>query len=542
MDDINVSSKRLDHMGVVAGTIRDLGIIEAIDTRIPTSKQEIISTGEATAAMILNGLGFTGEPLYMSPRFFADKPINQLFSRDDLVPENFNATKLGHSLDDLSDYGLENMFSELSIEACSKEGVDVKYKSLDTTSISLQGEYDNENDEQYVTVTHGFSKDKRSDLKQIVHELLVSQDGGIPLAAKSWSGNSSDIKIFRERANKLIAQFSKSDIDKADNNKEKIKNILVADSKLYAQQTIEKLNTCPFITRVPNSINLVNSKIEEALENDKWVALDKENKYTVFSLTHYGVEQRWIVVYSDSAHSRAKKRIAKKLKLEVDNIKTAIKEINRHKLQNLHAVKKLFKKAIKMLKFHTITYKIDSFNNKKNPAFYKITLISTAIETSKKENYIEINSCYIIGSNVSTEINDEKIISRYKAQNKSIENMGFRFIKGLGFFTSSLYVKTEKRIESLLFIMTLSLLVYSIAQRKLRLILEKEHSVLPDQLNKPTQTPTMRWIFKLLNGINVVKIQINKLTKTIFEGIDKLKSKIINMFGISVRKIYGFQT
>ena len=92
MDDINVSSKRLDHMGVVAGTIRDLGIIEAIDTCIPTSKQEIVSTGEATAAMILNGFGFTGEPLYMSPRFFADKPINQLFNRDDLEPENFNVS------------------------------------------------------------------------------------------------------------------------------------------------------------------------------------------------------------------------------------------------------------------------------------------------------------------------------------------------------------------------------------------------------------------------------------------------------------------
>ena len=170
MDDINVSSKRLDHMGVVAGTIRDLGIIEAIDARIPISKQEIVSTGEATAAMILNGLGFTGEPLYMTPRFFADKPINQLFNRGDLEPENFNATKLGHSLDDLYDYGLEKMFSELAITACSKEGVDVKYKSLDTTSISLQGEYDNENDEQYVKVTHGFSKDKRSDLTAIIGE------------------------------------------------------------------------------------------------------------------------------------------------------------------------------------------------------------------------------------------------------------------------------------------------------------------------------------------------------------------------------------
>ena len=69
---------------------------------------------------------------------------------------------------------MENLFTELSLEACRKEKVDTGCKSLDTTSISLTGNYNQELMEGEVKVTHGYSKDNRPDLKQVVQELLVS--------------------------------------------------------------------------------------------------------------------------------------------------------------------------------------------------------------------------------------------------------------------------------------------------------------------------------------------------------------------------------
>lgn len=48
-----VRVERLDHLGLVAGVIKDLGIIESIDARIPTDEMEKITTGEAVAGMIL---------------------------------------------------------------------------------------------------------------------------------------------------------------------------------------------------------------------------------------------------------------------------------------------------------------------------------------------------------------------------------------------------------------------------------------------------------------------------------------------------------
>ena len=51
----SVSVERLDHLGVVASVIKDLGIIKMIDARLPHHDQEEITTGEAIAGMIVNG-------------------------------------------------------------------------------------------------------------------------------------------------------------------------------------------------------------------------------------------------------------------------------------------------------------------------------------------------------------------------------------------------------------------------------------------------------------------------------------------------------
>ena len=52
-----VTVERLDHLGIIAGVIKDLGIIEMIDARIQPDDQEDITTGEAVAGMILNLYG-----------------------------------------------------------------------------------------------------------------------------------------------------------------------------------------------------------------------------------------------------------------------------------------------------------------------------------------------------------------------------------------------------------------------------------------------------------------------------------------------------
>ena len=85
----SVSVERLDHLGVVASVIKDLGLIEMLDARLLVHEQEEITTGEAVAGMILNGLGFSDRPLTLTPQFFANKPLDLLF-HEGVRAERFN--------------------------------------------------------------------------------------------------------------------------------------------------------------------------------------------------------------------------------------------------------------------------------------------------------------------------------------------------------------------------------------------------------------------------------------------------------------------
>jgi hypothetical protein len=61
-------AERLDHLGIVAGVCREIGLAEWLDAQDERS-HERIGVGTATVAMILNGLGFSNRRLYLVPQF-----------------------------------------------------------------------------------------------------------------------------------------------------------------------------------------------------------------------------------------------------------------------------------------------------------------------------------------------------------------------------------------------------------------------------------------------------------------------------------------
>jgi len=135
----SVHVKRLDHLGLLASTIRDLGLMSMIDARLVPDEQEEITPGEAVAGMILNGLGFANRPLSLTPQFFANKPLDLLF-RGGVHAEMFNRLKLGRTLDEVYAYGCDLLLSELAVAVCTQEGIDLRFHHLDTTSFALSGD------------------------------------------------------------------------------------------------------------------------------------------------------------------------------------------------------------------------------------------------------------------------------------------------------------------------------------------------------------------------------------------------------------------
>src|SRR6266566_8514461 len=113
-----VTVERLDHLGLMAEVIKELGLIDMIDARLAPDRQEEITPGEAVAGMVLNGLGFANRPLSLTPPFFANKPLDLLF-HEGLRAEALNRVKLGRTLDEVYADGCGLLFSELALAVCA---------------------------------------------------------------------------------------------------------------------------------------------------------------------------------------------------------------------------------------------------------------------------------------------------------------------------------------------------------------------------------------------------------------------------------------
>ncbi|MBK8534314.1 MAG: hypothetical protein IPL59_03840 [Candidatus Competibacteraceae bacterium] len=88
-------------------------------------------------------------------------------------------------------------------------------------------------------------------------------------------------------------------------------------------------------------------------------------------------------------------------------------------------------------------------------------------------------------------------------------------------------------------IMTLALFVYSMAQRRLRQRLKEQQETLPNQINQPTATPTLRWVFQMLDGIHpVVTTSLAGVKRITIEGLTALRIKILKLFGTRVCQLY----
>ncbi|CDN12964.1 hypothetical protein RintRC_7242 [Richelia intracellularis] len=145
-------------------------------------------------AMILNGLGFISAPLYLFEKFFEGIATEHLLA-EGIQPEHLNDQPLGRVLDKLYDAGLTEIFIRVPLSAADRFGVKMDSFHLDSSSFHVHGDYGTGTDDEasaqseLITITYGYSRDHRPDLKQFILDLMWSGDGDIPLYLRAAHGN-----------------------------------------------------------------------------------------------------------------------------------------------------------------------------------------------------------------------------------------------------------------------------------------------------------------------------------------------------------------
>ena len=497
------STTHLGHYGLIAGVFDELEISELIDTLLPKKSGHNISHSTVIKAMCINGLGFTERRLYLFPDFFENLPIERLLG-EGVLPEHLNDDVFGRTLDKIHEYGAIELFNQVILQAIKHVPINHRFYHSDTTNFSVYGDYENENNDKTINITYGHPKDKRVDLLRFTISMVTDQKG-IPLFVRALDGNSSDKKAIIKTIKELTKNL---------NLDERVYH--VADSAFYMEENIKEIgNNAFFISRVPATI----SQAKELLKENVILETCSDERYSCSETKscYGGIEQLWVVFCSEEMKKKEEKTFDKHVIKELEATKKNLKKLSNREFACEADARIAAEKWLKenesyeftTLGIETKVYRLE--NKKGRPRKGEKVQTFYRIEAEIKHNHKKLQERreklgrFILTTN-DLELTPDQLLKYYKEQG-TVER-GFRFLKDRSFRVSEVYLKKESRIEALAMVMVLCLLLYSIAEWKLRKRLEDTKEAIRNQVKKKIQAPTMKWVFFKFRRITELKIEV----------------------------------
>ena len=133
-------------------------------------------------------------------------------------------------------------------------------------------------------------------------------------------------------------------------------------------------------------------------------------------------------------------------------------------------------------------------------------------------------------------LSNEEVLIEYKGQSGT--ERGFKFIKDDTFQVDSVFLKTPARIDALMMVMALCLMVYGVSEYELQQSLQEKNETIPNQMNKPTNTPSLRWVYFLFRVVNELSITTGNHVQKLIVNLNAVLRKIISHFGQRASAIY----
>ncbi len=531
---MEITTTSLAHLGLVAGIFDGLDIADTIDSAIPKNRDHNIPHSTVIKAMCLNGLGFNESRLYLYAKYFENLPTERLLG-DGVLPKHLNDDVLGRTLDRIYEYGCTELFNRIVSGSMNRVSFGAHVLHTDTTNFSLHGDYENSDpDSNTIEITYGHPKDNRWDLKRFVLSMVCNQQG-IPLFVKTLSGNASDKKTLVQTVKKIQKSLKLSD-----------KVYHIADSAIYSEDNITELGKRTlWITRVPATITEAKDLLDIDIELE--ACTDARYSYYEVESSYGGIEQKWALIQSQEMKKRKEKTFDKNIE---KNLKAAQRSLNKLKRMEYACYEDAKRSANTWLSKHqryqfeklSIESKSQRMNGKigrpkrgeELETYYSVKAEIVVDEQAIAREREKLGK-FVLATNDPCLTADE-ILSYYKSQ--STVERGFRFLKYKSFHVSEVYLKKESRIEALAMIMVLCLFIYSIAQWTLRQRLKETGKFVRNQVKKPVQNPTMRWVFFLFRGITEATIRLGGDSVRELANMTEELWDILSLMGKECEKYY----
>jgi transposase len=534
--------EHLNHLGIVAEVCREIGVAEWLNAQDPRSRQQV-SVGTATVAMVLNGLGFSNRQLYLVPQFFDDKPVEHLLGPG-VTAADLNDDCLGRTLDWLYAHDVTTLFAGLALRARRAFAAPLTRLHADTTSFAVSGEYapvEGDLDAQTIAVTYGYSRDHRDDLKQWMLA-LVTTDEGIPQFLQPLDGNASDKTSLPQVVMALTQQLRASG---------EPPGVYAADSGLYCEANMHALNEAgvAWISRVPETSSLAQAMVRE--EPATWQHSDDDQlQWWARTLDLPQGQERWVVARSREGEQRARATLQRQAEREQAKWEKRWWHLSHRAFacapDAQAALEQERQRLPPWLLVQTTVVVIPKYRRVGRPRQDAQPLeqewhiqAQLQLDADALEREARRKAAYLLATNVleATALSDLELIQTYKAQ--SAVERGFAFLKDPLFLASSVFVKKPQRIMALAFVMVLCLLVYRLAEVRVRQRLRAAEETVPDQLRRPTARPTMRWLFQCFEGLDLHHLSWPDGTRhTQVLRLNAVHRQVLRLLGPAYENIY----
>ena len=224
-----VQTQPIGYAPILRHYIERCRLVELIDQQVPLDPRRTeLTHGEACVAM-LTGILHQVFQLYNMRKFATDTDILQVILPR-IASDAYFDDRLGDTLDAMYQAGLGNIELLLTRHMLSEFAIETEVCHNDTTTASVYGNGDTSRTGTSITLSFGYSKKHRADLKQLVWSLSVSADSAFPLFQQAYSGNTADVETYLDQWYHLIDLLGRRDF------------LYVADSKLLSKENMTTIH------------------------------------------------------------------------------------------------------------------------------------------------------------------------------------------------------------------------------------------------------------------------------------------------------------
>jgi Transposase len=554
----DIRAKVVGATAFIAQVCRDLGIADKVNRMVEwDQKQWKLSPGTRVVALIINIICHR-QPLYRVWEFYEHLDLGLLFDQP-VTLEDLNDDGFARTLDRLHASGeLRRLVHTVALAAVRRLPLGIRSVHADTTSISLQGEFEGtESDRDFqrenpdrplLNITHGYSKDHRPDLKQFIYGLVVSKEG-LPLLATVNDGNTSDKKWNLE----VIREIQQSFLDP-------VELLYVADSALITRENLEEMARAGlrFVSRLPETYKVAGEFKERAFEENRWELIGRLAEsphgavYRSCSYTGelYGRTYRFIVVHSSSKDKRSLKALEKRIDEERTALEAAVAQLGKERFACREDAQKAWDQFAdeRRPRYHRLEGEVVAEEVVKRPpgrprrdapvpTITRYAIRARVLPPTEEQRQMEeakASTFVLITTEPEDVYSDAAILEEYKLQT-AVETR-FRNLKSRPNIVDNIYVKSLRRAEALAYVFLLALIVASYIEIKIRqeLAVRQRPFLVPG--NRWTQRPTMTMIFDVLSSVCILQIPSERgLRRFLPDDTDPRVYELLDLMGFDHR-------